>query len=53
MEALIGSAAAAALLNIHPKTLIRMAREGRVPSVRIGKLWMFSEARLDAWVRSL
>jgi excisionase family DNA binding protein len=52
MEALLGSAAAATLLHVHPKTLIRMAREGRVPAIRIGKLWMFRASQLDSWVSS-
>ena len=43
---------AAALLQIHPKTLQKMAREGSVPAFRIGDLWRFRASTLDEWLRS-
>lgn len=50
-EPLIDSHEAAELLKIHPKTLQRMARMGRVPAKRIGDLWRFRASDLDRWVR--
>jgi excisionase family DNA binding protein len=41
---------AAALLGIHPKTLVRMARSGEVPALRMGKHWRFRASLLDAYV---
>ncbi len=41
---------AAALLQIHPKTLQRLARKGEIRAMRIGKLWRFRASDLDAWV---
>jgi excisionase family DNA binding protein len=38
---------AAAMLGVHPKTLQRLARSGRVTAYRVGKLWRF-QAR-DLW----
>jgi excisionase family DNA binding protein len=38
---------AAAMLGIHPKTLQRLARSGRITAYRVGKLWRF-QAR-DLW----
>lgn len=32
---------AAAMLGVHPKTLQRLARTGRVTAYRVGKLWRF------------
>jgi len=29
------------LVQIHPKTLQKLARQGRVPAYRIGDLWRF------------
>jgi excisionase family DNA binding protein len=52
-ELLIGASEAASLLGgIHPKTLQAMAREGRVPAIRIEKFWRFRKSDLDAWVRA-
>jgi excisionase family DNA binding protein len=51
-EPLLTVPEAARLLHMHPKTLQIMARDGRIPSVRIGKPWLFRESDLDAWVRS-
>jgi excisionase family DNA binding protein len=38
---LIDTEEAAALLQIHPKTLQRMARRGEVRGYQLGKLWRF------------
>jgi excisionase family DNA binding protein len=51
-EPVLNSEEAAALLQIHPKTLQKMARQGRVPAFRIGDLWRFRASELDAWLRS-
>ena len=55
-ERLLDSREAAALLQIHPKTLQRLARKGEIRAMRIGKLWRFRASDLDlcrptsAWV---
>jgi excisionase family DNA binding protein len=51
-ERVLNTEEAAALLQIHPKTLQKMAREGTVPAFRIGDLWRFRASALDAWLRS-
>jgi excisionase family DNA binding protein len=51
-EPLLDSQEAAKLLDIHPKTLVQMARRGEIPAVRIGKFWRFRASVLDSWVRS-
>ena len=38
---------AAAMLGVHPKTLQRLARSGRITAYRVGKRWRF-QAR-DLW----
>ena len=40
-EPLIDSEHAAALIQVHPKTLQRYARKGIVAGLRVGKLWRF------------
>src|SRR6202162_785124 len=48
-EGLVDAREAAALLQIHPKTLQRLARKGEIRAMRIGKLWRFRTSDLDAW----
>jgi len=51
-ERVLNTDEAASLLQIHPKTLQRMARQGTVPAFRIGDLWRFRASALDEWLRS-
>jgi excisionase family DNA binding protein len=51
-EPLLDSEDAARLLRIHPKTLQRLARNGEIQAVKIGKLWRFRASMLNDWVNS-
>jgi excisionase family DNA binding protein len=51
-EPLIGTAEAAQLLHIHPKTLQRKARLRTIPGHQIGKQWLFRASELDAWLKN-
>ena len=48
-EPFLNSEQAAALVRVHPKTLQRLARNGRVIGYRVGKLWRFRASDLDGW----
>jgi len=50
-ERLLDSEEAASLLKIHPKTLQKMARNGEIVGVQIGKLWRFRASVLNAWLQ--
>lgn len=52
-EPLLESDEAAALLKIHPKTLQRMARNGEITGIRIGKLWRFRASSLNRWLENI
>jgi excisionase family DNA binding protein len=52
-EPLLDSEEAAALLKIHPKTLQKLARNGEVAAIHIGKLWRFRASALDEWVKKI
>jgi excisionase family DNA binding protein len=43
---------ASRFLRIHPATVKRLARDGKLPSFRIGNRWRFRPSELDAWARS-
>jgi excisionase family DNA binding protein len=49
-EELLSADEAARHLRMHVKTLQRLAREHRVPCVRIGKYWRFRLSALDVWL---
>jgi excisionase family DNA binding protein len=49
-EPLLDSTEAASLLRIHPKTLQRMARNGEIAGVQIGRLWRFRASVLNSWL---
>jgi excisionase family DNA binding protein len=49
-EPLLTAEEASQHLRIHVKTLQKLARERRVPSVRMGKYWRFRLSALDRWL---
>jgi excisionase family DNA binding protein len=49
-EPLLTAEEAATHLRMHVKTLQKLAREGRVPCVRMGKYWRFRLSSLDQWL---
>ena len=49
-EHLLDTDEAAALLRIHPKTLQKMARNGEISGVQVGRLWRFSDSVLNEWL---
>jgi excisionase family DNA binding protein len=51
-EPLIDAGQAGELLELHPKTVKRLAARGILPGIRIGKLWRFRASSLDAWLKS-
>jgi excisionase family DNA binding protein len=51
-EPLMSDAEAAKFLGgLHPKTVQRMARRGKLPAYRIGRYWRFRASELDQWLR--
>ena len=52
-ERLLNTDEAANLLGgLHPKTLMRLARNGEVPGFQIGDLWRFRASALNEWLAS-
>ncbi|MDU0339077.1 helix-turn-helix domain-containing protein [Bosea rubneri] len=48
-ESLVTVEQAAVELNLHPKTVLRYIREGRLPATRVGKSYRIARSRLDAF----
>jgi len=40
----------ATYLNVNERTILKLVGEGALPGVRIGNLWRFRRAMLDAWL---
>jgi len=49
-EPLLSDSAAGELLQLHPKTVQRMARRGDIPAFRIGKFWRYRASELESWL---
>jgi excisionase family DNA binding protein len=52
-EPFISAVEAGELLGIHPVTVLRWAREGRVPHRRLGRKIKFRKSELDKWQETL
>jgi len=37
-------------LQIHPRTLYRLIKAGKLPAVRVGRQWRFRKQDLDTWI---
>jgi excisionase family DNA binding protein len=51
-EPLLDCQETARLLHLHPKTVERLARQGELPAVKVGKRWLFRASELDGWLGS-
>ena len=50
LERLLTVGEVAALLRLHPKTIERMVREGRIPSLRLGGRLRFRPSDIVSWL---
>jgi excisionase family DNA binding protein len=51
MAELLGVDAVAAYLDIHPMTVYRWCRDGRLPALKVGKSWRVTRPALEEFVR--
>ena len=49
-EPLIDVETAAQLIGLHPKTVMRMARDKHIPAFHLGRYWMFRPSLIDSWL---
>ena len=40
----------AALLDFHPEYVRQMARDGRIPAVKVGRKWRFVREQIIDWL---
>ena len=41
----------AKILRIHPFTVTRLAREGKLPGFKVGGIWRFWKDQFERWVQ--
>jgi len=49
-EPLMSEKQAGEMLRLHPKTVQRLARQGELPAIRIGRYWRFRATALNEWI---
>ena len=37
-------------LKLHPITICKFAGEGKLPAIRIGRVWRFDKEAIDRWI---
>ena len=40
----------AVYLRLHQITICKLSKEGKIPSIRIGRVWRFDKDVIDAWI---
>lgn len=48
--ALLTASEVAEHLRLHIETVYRLARQGKLPAVKVGEQWRFSEATIRQWL---
>jgi len=52
-EPLLDCEEAAELMHLHPESLKRLARTGRIVAAKMGGVWRFRASALDAYMREI
>jgi excisionase family DNA binding protein len=37
-------------LKLHAITVCKLSKEGKIPSIRIGRVWRFDKEVIDQWI---
>jgi excisionase family DNA binding protein len=40
----------ASYLRLHQLTICKLSKEGKIPSIRIGRVWRFDKEVIDEWI---
>jgi excisionase family DNA binding protein len=43
----------AEFLRVHPTTIYRLLRKGKIPAFKVGSDWRFNEDAVEKWVLDL
>ena len=37
-------------LRLHEITICKLSKEGKIPAVRVGRVWRFDKEAIDKWI---
>ena len=37
-------------LKLHQITVCKLSKEGKIPAIRIGRVWRYDKDKIDAWI---
>ena len=37
-------------LKLHPITICKLSKEGKIPAIQIGRVWRFDKDIIDEWI---
>ena len=40
------------ILKLHPFTVTRLAREGKLPAFKVGGVWRFRKDEFEKWIKA-
>ncbi len=52
MEDVLDAKDVAKMLRVNPRTVIRLAERGELPSFRVGDLWRFHRSDIDIFIEA-
>ena len=38
-------------LRLHEITICKYAAQGKIPAIRVGRVWRFDKERIDKWIQ--
>ena len=41
----------AKILKLHPFTVTRLAREGKIPAFKVGGVWRMERSKFERWIQ--
>ena len=52
MREIMTTAELAKYLKLHEITICKHAAAGKLPAIRVGRLWRFDKAAIDKWIKA-
>lgn len=40
------------MLHIHPRTIVRLANQGKIPGFRVGSQWRFRKEAINEYIKN-
>jgi len=40
------------MLHIHPRTIVRLAKQGKIPGFKVGSQWRFRKEAINEYIRN-